>query len=154
MKSNLISIFFCAVIGISLSFYIFRQYDENKESTPVSNITNNLKFIQNGVYSSKDSMEEATKNLKYYIFSEENDKYYVYIGITTEKNLEKVKGYYESLGYDIYVKDITINNKSFLDVLNQYELMLKELNNTETIGNIEGQVLSKYEELVIGEQNQ
>lgn len=152
MKKNLISIFFCCLIGLSLSFYMFKQYD--KKEIPTSIAVETLDFLQIGVYSSKETMEENVKNVNYYIYTEENNQFHVFVAITKEENFEKVKGYYESLGYDIYKKEISVSNQSFLEILNQYEMMLKEITDTSTIGTIESQVLSKYEELVINEQNQ
>lgn len=151
MKNNLISIFFCCVIGLLLSAYMFKQYDESE--VPTIKEAEILSFLQIGVYSSKESMEENVKNVNYYIYTEENNQFYVYIAITKKENLDKLKEYYKSLGYDIYVKEINVENKSFLEVLDQYELMLKEIEDTSTIASIESQVLSKYEELVINEQN-
>lgn len=149
MKKNLISIFFCCLIGLSLSFYMFKQYD--KTEITVSETVEVLDFLQIGVYSSKENMEETVKNVNYYIYNEENGQFHVFVAITKEENYDKVKGYYESLGYDIYKKEISVSNTAFLEILNQYELMLKEVTDTSTIGTIESQVLSKYEELVINE---
>ena len=80
-------------------------------------------------------MEENTSNLAYYIYTIDNDRYYVYIGITkNEENLDKLKGYFDSLGYNIYVKEFYISSESFITVLDQYETMLSETNDSKTIG--------------------
>jgi len=65
------------------------------------------------------------------------------------ENVDKIKGYYEQKGYDIYVKQININNENFSVVLEQYDGLLKESSDPEVIGTICSQVLNKYEELVL-----
>ena len=63
-----------------------------------------------------------------------------------------LKGYFANLGYNIYVKEIEINNSSFMEVLVQYEEMLRNTDDEKTIRAIISQVLSKYEELVISDE--
>ena len=95
-------------------------------------------------------MEKNLKAIPYYIYVVDNEKYYVYIGITfLTENVDKIKGYYEQKGYDIYVKQININNENFSVVLEQYDGLLKESSDPEVIGTICSQVLNKYEELVL-----
>ena len=63
-------------------------------------------------------------------------------------------GYFKNLGYDLYVKEFTVENTNFIEVLNQYEELLKQTNDEKTIASICGQILSKYEELVLNAQNE
>lgn len=144
----------CIAVGFFMGKLMFSQYDDKQGLKLVSNTSEKLYFIQQGVYSSKESMEENTTNLAYYIYTIDNDKYYVYVGITkNEENLEKLKGYFESLGYNIYVKDFYISSEAFITVLEQYEMMLSETNDNKTIGAICSQILGKYEELVINSES-
>lgn len=154
MKKAYLPLILCLIVGFYMGKLMFSQYDDKQGLKLVSSMGDKLYFIQQGVYSSKESMEENTTNLAYYIYTVENDRYYVYIGIVkNEDNLEKLKEYFSSLGYNIYVKEFNINNDKFLIVLEQYETMLKETNDSKTIKAICSQVLSKYEELVINSES-
>lgn len=137
---------------------MFNQYDkdEKKEAKEVSAIQKsaNLYFVQVGVYSKIENMKSAMENIESYIYTEQDGKYYVYIGITgNEENLQKLKGYFEKQSYNIYIKEIMIENSAFLEVLSQYEQLLKEATDDESIKSIIKGVLAKYEELVINDKN-
>ena len=155
MKLNTyLPLILCLTVGFFMGKLMFSQYDDKQGLKLVSSASEKVYFIQQGVYSSKESMEENTSNLTYYIYTIDNDRYYVYIGITkNEENLDKLKGYFGSLGYNIYVKEFYISNESFITVLDQYETMLSETTDSKTIGAICSQVLSKYEELVINSES-
>ena len=149
MKKFLIPIMLAILIGIVLAKIVFSQYDTPELQT-VFNDNEEIMLLQIGVYSSKDSMKENTKKFDYYIYQEKEGLYYVYIGITqSENNLDKIKEVYQNLGYEIYVKKITIDNQSFLEVLNQYDELLTKTDDQEIIKTINGKILKKYEELVL-----
>jgi len=138
------------ITGLVLGKFVLNQYDFSGKIIPTMSASKNAYFIQQGVYSSKESMEENTKSFPYYIYMLNNDKYYVYIGITfLEENMEKIKGYYKQKGYTTYVKQININNEDFITVLEQYDILLKETTDSEVVGTVCSQVLNKYEELVL-----
>lgn len=132
---------------------MFNQY-EKETISKVSNEKNTVYFLQIGVYSSLDSMKENLKNVETYIYEEIDDLFYAYVGILKDdSNLEKVEGYFKDLNYVIYRKEKKISSASFIEILNQYDLMLKETTDTKTIGIIMSQIISKYEELVLNDQN-
>ena len=148
MKKFLIPIMLAILTGIVLAKIVFSQYDTPELQT-VFNDNEEIMLLQIGVYSSKDSMEENTKSFDYYIYQEQEGLYYVYIGITqSENNLDKIKVIYQNLGYEIYVKKITIDNQAFLEVLQQYDELLTKTDDQEIIKTINGKILKKYEELV------
>jgi len=132
---------------------MFNQY-EKEELEKVSSEKNTVYFLQIGVYSSLDSMKQNLKNVETYIYEEVDNLFYAYVGILNdESNLEKVEGYFKNLDYVIYRKEKKIKSKPFIEILNQYDLMLKETNDSKTIGIIMNQIISKYEELVLNDQN-
>lgn len=131
---------------------MFNQYGDLDTTTAVSNKGETLKFIQAGVYSSKESMEESMKDFNYYIYTIKDKMYYSYIGITkSENNLKKLKDHFKQKGYDIYITDIYIDNIKFLETLDQYEKVLSETNDSKTIDAVCSQVLSKYEEIILND---
>jgi len=145
----IIPILLCLVIGFLLSKFMLTQYEEREEIKPVFGQTENLFFIQYGVYSSRDSMENNTKELNYYIYNFNDNLYYVYLGITKNyENANKLKGYFKTLGYDIYIKDYQVSNQEFLEMIEYYDLLLSQTTDYDTIKSICHQVLQKYEEFV------
>lgn len=154
MKKYITTFLVALVIGLVIGRFILNQYTFEGRIVSTFNTGEKVYFIQQGVYSSKENMETGTKTLPYYIYNIEDNKYYVYIGITeNSENAEKIKGYYDDLGYITYVKEFNINNNNFMTVLRQYDLLLKESNDLEVIGTICSQVLNKYEELVLKDGN-
>ena len=154
MKKYVLPILMALIIGLILGRFVLNQYEFEGKIVPVGSKSKNAFFIQQGVYSSEESMKENLSDFPYYIYSIKDDRYYVYIGITfLTENLDKIKGYYEKKGYITYVKALTINNEDFITVLEQYDSLLQSSDEEEVINTICSQVLSKYEELVLQNDN-
>jgi hypothetical protein len=148
---NILPAILCILVGFFMSNFMFNQYD--KETTEkTGSLKNSVYFFQIGVYSSIDNMKESLKNVETYVYEEQDKLFYAYVGMTkNEENLEKIEGYFKNLGYVIYRKEKNVSNLAFIEVLEQYDLMLKETDDTKTIGTIMNQVISKYEELVLSD---
>ena len=154
MKKYFFSITVALIIGFFLSSAFLKQYNDYN-GIKVNNIGENLYFIQYGVFSTLESMEENTISLENYIYNIDDNKYFVYIGITKNlSNKNKIINYFESLGYKVIVKEYGITNKEFLNLLDNYDSTLKSTDDKTAISSIINQVLIKYEEVVInGNQN-
>ncbi len=151
MKKYIFPITVSLLLGIFMSYFIISQY-ETSESIAVSSNATNLYYIQRGVYSTKENMNNNMKDFRYYIYNVEDNMYYTYIGISNSRdNALKIQKYYKSLGYDTYIKEKMTDNKSFITVLKQYDQLLSSTNDGNTIKVICNQILAKYEELVNGE---
>lgn len=128
---------------------MFQQYDGLRSIIPVSAENEKLYFIQQGVYSTIENVEKNTTAFTNYIYQQENDKYYVYVGITKYKeNAEKIKEYYKQKGYNTYIKEIAIDNQEFTESLEQYDALISQTTDTSTYPTICSQILTKYKELV------
>lgn len=150
MKKYLVSIFFALLTGIIIGKYLFSQYDEKETLTPTFNEKTTLYFIQQGVYSTKESMIENTRMFKNYIYTILNEKYYCFIGITkNEKNLKKIEEFYQRNGYVTYVKELPVSNQEFLNQIDEYDTLLDATNDEEAIQTIIEEVIQKYKELVV-----
>lgn len=143
-------------IGSLLGIFLFQQYDKedikivDKQGPQIE--MKEVYFLQVGVYSNKESMEENISKIPYYIYQIEENKYYVYVAMTLkEENREKLKDFFIANGYNIYVKKFGISNQAFLTVLEQYDTMLEQAPDTSSYSAICGQVLAKYEELINNE---
>ena len=147
MKKFIFPIFLAIITGGIMAYIVFSQYNTTKIKT-VFNESEKVKLLQIGVYSSLKSMKESMKDIEYYIYNKDQNMYYVYVGITNNKEvLEKLKNYYSSRWYDIYVKDVIIDNEKFIQILNQYDNLLIKSNDEETLKTVSIKILKKYEEL-------
>ena len=149
MKKYLTTLLLALIIGFFLANFFIKQYD-NYNGIKVSNTGDSLYFIQYGVFSSVESMEENTISLQNYVYSEDEGLYYVYVGITSIKeNAEKIVEFYNNNGYEAIIKEFEIFNVNFLESLKTYDEVLKNTNDETAIASIINQVLIKYEEVVI-----
>ncbi len=154
MKKYIFPIILSMVVGFYLGITLLKQYKNAQELTPVFNSgLNEIYFVRKGEYDTKESMEKAMMKFPYYIHTTKDGKYYSYLGISTNlENANKIKGYYDNLGYSTSVEKIGVSNTHFIEVLEEYDKLLTSSNN-ETISSICSQILIKYEELVINENN-
>lgn len=149
MKKYLGTFIIALVIGFFLCYIFLNQYD-SFDGIKVSSTGEKLYFIQYGVFSNLESLEENTISLQNYIYNEQDGLYYVYVGIThKEENANKIAKYYKELGYDAIIKQYEITNKKFINELVNYDEVLLNTNDNTVIASIINQVLSKYEEVVI-----
>lgn len=149
MKKYMLTFLIAIIIGFFLSNFFINQYNEY-EGIKVSGIGEKLYFIQYGIFSNLDSMEENTISLQNYVYNQEDNMYYVYVGITKEKeNADKIVKYYKNIGYDALVKEFEITNQEFLNLLVNYDSILKATEDETAISSVINQVLIEYEEVVI-----
>ncbi len=146
MKKYLLTIIASLLVGFLLSFYILKEY-EKTDIFPVFNESETAYLIQQGVYSSMESMQENTTHLTDYIYSVIDNMYYVYIGISLDSsNVDKIQEYYQSKDIDTIVKTTTLTDQEFIASLRQYDMVLNNTDDEDTIKEICKQVLSKYKE--------
>lgn len=144
-------VFLALLTGSIMGIFLFQQYDRKEDLKVVgkTGISKDVYFLQIGVYSSKESMQQSVSKIPYYIYQIDNEKYHVYVGMSLkEENAKKLKDFFIANGYNIYVKKFKIANEAFITVLNQYDTMLEQATDTKSYSAICGQVLAKYEELV------
>ena len=153
MKKYIFTFFIAIVIGFFLSYFFIKQYD-SYTGIKVSGTGEKLYFIQYGVYSSIESMENETIALENYVYTINEDMYYVYVGITKEENnANKIVEYYKNLGYETIIKQFEIINNDFLEELINYDNILSETTDKTVIASLINQTLIKYEEVVINGKN-
>lgn len=140
---SIIFIFFGVVSGYILNTRInLNSIETFKEETKYY-------FLQEGIYSNLDILKENTKKLDVKLINEENNKYYVYLAITTKKETaEKIKKIYDKKGYQTYIKEINLANEEFYNNVIQFDLLIEHANKEEEILTIEEVVLANYEEII------
>ncbi|MBQ9011484.1 MAG: hypothetical protein IJ093_02425 [Bacilli bacterium] len=151
MKKYLFPIFLSTLIGTAMAYLLISSYDDI-EPVSLSKDAEDVYYIQSGVYSNKDEMLEDMTMFENYIYNVEDNMYYTYFGITkNEKNEEKIKEFYKQKGYDTSIRKKVTDNTEFLTILGQYDDIIKNTDDSNTISVVCNQVLSKYEEMVAGE---
>lgn len=134
------------IVGLVFTKLFYDQYD----SSYVFSGTTKVYVFQQGVYSNVDSIDDNV-DLNYYVYEKQGDMYYVYVAFTTnDLNVTKLKGYFDSMGYSIYVKEIDLVDSSFIETLKQYDLLLESIDDDKSIDAINASVLSKYMEVYGG----
>ncbi len=142
-------ILMAVIIGVLIGKYIYNGYEKEVTTAFAENKKENIYLLQYGVYSSNESMIQNTKNLKKYFYYVDNNNYHVLIGITKEKKLkDKIVDAY-NINDEIYLKQVKVDNLEFIELLNQYDILVENSNNKSTILNSQNQILSKYEELIL-----
>ena len=140
MKKYILTIFISLLVGFLLSNYKIKEYDSSIIS--VFNDKKTVYLIQQGVYSSLDSMKENTSNLSEYIYTNVDNLYYVYVGITFDiENTNKIQQIYD---FETIVKNNVITDSELIKYIEKYDLILKETNDKNTIKEIVKNVLKKY----------
>lgn len=146
MKKKIFYLLIILTSGIILGQKIYLA-TENIEVT--FNEENTYYFLQEGVYSSKQIMEENIKNMNIKVVDNQDNKYYVYLGITRDEGIAKrLKSIYEEEGYQIYIKEKTLSNDEFLNNVTQFDLLINNTTSTKEILTIEEVVLANYEEII------
>lgn len=144
MKKKLIWGIVFILIGIFCSRYI-----SNINAKSIFNSGELYYFVQEGVYTNKKIMNNDLKDIKNRAVISKNNKYYVYVGISKDLEIAKlIKKIYEDKGYQIYIKELSVDDKEFSSNVEQFDLLIKNSGNDEDILTIESVILSNYEEII------
>ena len=100
---------------------------------------------------SSDKNEFDGDDKKYdYIVEKIGDKYYAYVGITTNlSNANKIKKIYDNKNIDTYIRKRNIKNEEFYNNLEQYDILLSGALKDKDVLSINKVILSSYEEMVL-----
>ena len=152
MKKYLLQISISLFIGVFFAYYIIRQY-ESLDGITVSALACDIYYVQRGVYSSRENMENNMKEFMNYIYNVEDNMYHTYIGVSKYKeNALKIQKIYKDEGIETIIKKKVVDNSDFMEILNQYDDILSKTDDGESIKVITRQTLTKYEEYVNGKR--
>lgn len=151
MKKLMFPVFCSLFLGVMMGYYLFHEYDSTVKIKPVFQETSEkVYFFQLGVYSDLESVQNSTRSFTNYIYVLEDSQYHVYVALTkSSKNVEKIKGYFEKKGYDIYVKEMVLSDEEYLEKLEQYDQVLEQTSEEEAIENVIAKIVTAYKEMVI-----
>ncbi len=141
-KKFLFSLVVAILLGTAVGKYF---YNETSAKTVFQE--DEIIFLQQGVYTDKNNMEENIKRIDPKVVVHNEDKYYVYVGITkNQKNAQKIKDIYDKKGYDIYEKVLSVSSEEFKNNVEQFDLLLEKATKEEEIMTINEVILANYEQ--------
>ena len=147
MKKNFwIPLTIAIILGFISAQIVYSTYRNNLSSSSY-----NAYLLQIASFENVDSISSEMKDNADYLIVNENNMYNVYVGITTDlSNANKIKNIYEKKDIEVYIKPTVINNIEFVSNLEQYDLLISEVENEDNLISISDVVLSSYEEIVLG----
>ncbi len=136
-------IILAVILGYLCASYALDEYNMNYKDIP-----NNIYYLQIGAYTNKNNIEKDLPNIKNRLIVKEDDKYYIYVGITSDyENALKIRDLYKEKNVNLYIKDGYINNKDFILELEQYDILIRNSNTYEEVNSILESILSTLEEV-------
>lgn len=149
MKKYLTTIIISLIIGFFLSSFLLKQYNDYN-GIAVYNEGYEYYFLEYGTYKNKQELETSAINLENYIYRKDKDIYYMYIGITKNKdNASKMQQYYKNKNYEVTTKTFFISNEKFSEIIDNLDNILVNSNDEVVINEIINQGLNKYEEVIL-----
>ena len=146
MKKAILGVIVVLFLGVVMGRVMYQKVSD---IYALSN-DNIIYFLQLGVYNNKKDIDNNTKGIDNKLIIKDKSNYYVYVGISKSKsNLEKISKIYNNLGYNLYLKETTNNNDTFLSNLENFDKMLKLAKTKDEILAINAVILSSYEEIVL-----
>ena len=135
-------------ISLVISLLIGKTFFDNyKQNNVFAKELNNKVYMLKIIFNNKDNMKQKFKDYTYYIYKKENNKYSLYIGITSDiKNASVIKQHFSDKGYKVFIEEKNIKNKKFLSVLNEYDKIFKVIDK-ENIDNILKVIIENYKEM-------
>lgn len=104
-------------------------------------------FLQEGTYN--DDFKSNSLNLKSIITEKNNDKLYVYVGITKDIEIaEQLVEIYKKRNINLSIKEKNIPNEEFKNNIEQFDLLIKSSKEEDEIIKIQEVVLANYEEII------
>lgn len=151
MKKKVLSILFAIIFGLLIGKGIINKYDNNS-IVAAKTFDNEVYAILYGSYNSLKEVDENTRELDKYIYIEEGNLYYVYLALTkTKENAVKFKNVYKDLNNKVSIVKISIDNNEFILNLEEYEKLLNETTDKNSLIIIENQILACYLDTVVND---
>lgn len=145
MKKTLIKGLLLIILGFFLGQIIFSDKIELIKKLQKGDT---YYFLREGIYNSYDSIQNNI-NISRKIIENKDNKYYVYVGITRDKEvLGKLKEIYKEKNIDVYTKEVILESQEFKNNVEQFDLLIKQTKDTSQILTIEEVVIANYEEII------
>ena len=143
MKKNIIIVI---TIGILTGYMFGKIIYKDYQGLEYIKDDGNIYYVQYGVYTSNEAAISNSINLDNYLISLNDDKYYVYLGITTSYNAAlKIQNLYKEKNIYSYIRSDYVNNSETLSILNKYSSILENLENENDIDSVLKEIFENKE---------
>lgn len=147
MKKIIISGLSFILLGFILGNIFFMNKDELL--TSLNKVGEKYYFLEEGIYSDKEILENELINPNKKIIEYKNNKFYIYQAITKdEKIANKLVNIYKERGLSLTVKEKYLKNEEFSTNVSQFDLLMKSATTDDEILKIEEVILANYEEII------
>ncbi len=131
MKKNIIIVI---VLGILVGYLFGNVIYKNYEGIEYQEDDGNIYYVQYGVYTSNEAALENVKGLDSYVIKELDDKFYVYLGVTTNyATALKIQNIYKDKNVYTYIRSDYVTNSETLNRLKEFDLKLEQTEKEEDI---------------------
>lgn len=145
-KRYLIYISLAIAVGAVFGNIFYNKYEKEQSLEKEYNSY----LLQLGIFDTKEDMNKELLEIDDYIVIEKNNKYYVYVGVSTnKKNATKLQEIFLDKDINTSIKKTIISDIEFMNSLEQFDLLLDSVSSNEDIMSINEAILSSYEEMVL-----
>ena len=146
MKNKLVVALIFIISGIVVGNNLYNKVDFKLLKTFKEN--NDFYLLQLGIYDTKEMMQRDTRDINPKVYEVKNNKYYVYVGISSNiNNIDKIKGIYKD--EELTTKVINIKDEEFINNLRQFDILIDNTNDKDEILTIEEVVLSSFNKKIL-----
>lgn len=143
MKKNIIIVI---ILGSLIGFLFGNLLFKNYEGIEYMDEDGNIYYVQYGVYTSNEAALNNASKLNNYKIIELDDKYYVYLGVTTDYDLAvKIQNMYKEKDIYTYIRSDYVSNSETLELLKQFDDKLKDKENEEEIESVMQEIFENQE---------
>ena len=143
MKKNIIIVI---ILGSLIGFLFGNLLFKNYEGIEYMDEDGNIYYVQYGVYTSNEAALDNASKLNNYKIIELDDKYYVYLGVTTDYDLAvKIQNMYKEKDIYTYIRSDYVSNSETLELLKQFDDKLKDKENEEEIESVMQEIFENQE---------
>lgn len=134
------------LLGLIFGNIFYNQYEKEQK---LDNEYNTY-LLQYGIFNSYDELTTKTQGIENYLVIEKENKYYVYLGISSKKdNAKKVQEVLLDNNINVTIKKSVIDNIEFVSNLEQFDILLDSADTYEAVLAVNEVILSSYEEMVL-----
>lgn len=143
MKKNIVIVI---ILGSLIGFLFGNLLFKNYEGIEYMDEDGNIYYVQYGVYTSNEAAVNNASKLNNYKIIELDDKYYVYLGVTTDYDLAvKIQNMYKEKDIYTYIRSDYVSNSETLELLKQFDDKLKDKENEEEIESVMQEIFENQE---------
>ena len=145
-KRYLIYISLAIAVGAVFGNIFYNKYEKEQSLEKEYNSY----LLQLGIFDTKEDMNKELLEIDDYIVIEKNNKYYVYVGVSTnKKNVTNLQEIFLDKDINTSIKKTIISDIEFMNSLEQFDLLLDSVSSNEDIMSINEAILSSYEEMLL-----